>query len=254
MSRAILTIAYFTFLEAARARLTRLMLLVLLAAFAGSLFLNAIAIADSQRIQTAFLAAVLRPAGVFMLSLFVIGSLAREFDEKGLELILSLDIPRTSYVLGKLLGHMGIGLLLATAMTLPLAVFAPPGQAALWGISLLCELWIMAALSLFCIFTFSQLMPAMSLVLAFYLLARSIGAIQLIGHSPLGADGIGQQFMVHAVDAIALLLPRLDTFTQTAWLVDGGNWGQLLPIALQTAIYLALLTAGALFDLARKNF
>lgn len=255
MLRAIFTIAYFTFLEAARARLTRLLLLVMLAAFGGSLFLQSIAIADSQRIQAAFLAALLRPASVFVLSLFIISSLSREFNEKGLELILSLDLPRASYVIGKQLGFMGIALLFAAAISLLLAAFAPPGQVALWGISLLCELWIMTALSLFCIFTFSQIMPAMSLVLGFYLLARAISAIQLIGHTPLNESGMAQQFMVHAIDGIALLLPRLDIFTQTAWLANAtGSWPQLGPIAAQTAIYLALLTAGALFDLARKNF
>ncbi|MEN6587353.1 MAG: hypothetical protein ABFE02_15035 [Sulfuricella sp.] len=255
MSRAIFTIAYFTFLEAARARLTRLLLLVLLAAFGGSVFLQSIAIADSQRIQTAFLAALLRPASVFVLSLFIISSLSREFNEKGLELILSLDLPRASYVIGKLLGFMGIALLFAAAISLLLVAFAPSGQVALWGISLLCELWIMTALSVFCIFTFSQIMPAMSLVLGFYLLARAMSAIQLIGHTPLNESGMSQQFMVHAIDGIALFLPRLDIFTQTAWLVNAtGSWPQLGPILAQTAIYLALLTAGALFDLSRKNF
>lgn len=254
MSRAVFTIARFTLLEAARARLTRLLLLVLLAAFGGSLFLNEIAIADSQRIQTAFLAASLRPASVFVLSLFIISSLSREFNEKGLELILSLDLPRASYVLGKQLGFMGIALLLAGTVSLLLMTFAPPEQALLWGLSLLGELWIMAALSLFCLLTFSQIMPAMSLVLGFYLLARSMTAIQLIGHTPLNQTAPAQQFMVHAIDGIALLLPHFDTFTQTAWLVNAsGNWSQLGPIALQTLIYLALLVAGALFDLSRRN-
>ncbi len=254
MSRAIFTIAYFTFLEAARARLVRLLLLVVLTAFAGGLFLNEIAIADSQRIQTAFLAASLRPASVFMLSLFIISSLAREFNEKGLELILSLDLPRTSYVIGKQLGFMGIALLLTSAVSLLLAAYAPAGQVLLWGLSLLGELWIMAALSLFCLLTFSQIVPAMSLVLGFYLLSRSMTAIQMIGHAPINETGTVQLYMVHALDAIALLLPRLDAFTQTAWLVNNsGSWAQLGPIALQTLIYLALLLAGALFDISRRN-
>lgn len=254
MLRAVFTIAHFTFLEAARTRLMRLLLLVLLGAFAGSLFLNEIAIADSQRIQTAFLASSLRPASVFILSLFIISSLTREFNEKNLELILSLDLPRASYVLGKQFGFMGIALLLTCAISLLLAVFAPAGQTILWGLSLLGELWIMAALSLFCLLTFSQVMPAMSLVLGFYLLARSMTAIQMIGHTPLNDTGAAQQFMVHVIDAIALLLPRLDIFTQTSWLVnDSGSWAQLGYIALQTLVYLALLLAGALFDFSRRN-
>lgn len=255
MLRAIFTIAHFTFLEAARARLALLLLLALIGVFAGSLFLNEITIADSQRIQVTFLAALLRPASVFLLCLFIISSLSREFNEKGFELILSLDIPRASHALGKLLGFMGIAALLSAGVSLLLAAFAPPLQVALWGISLLCELWIMTALSLFCVFTFSQIVPAMSMSLAFYLLARTISTIQLIGHAPMHESGPSRTVLVHLIDAIALLLPRLDTYTQTAWLVDNaGSWTMLWAIAGQTAIYLALLTSGALFDLSRKNF
>lgn len=254
MLRAALTIAHFTFLEAARARFLPLLLAILLVGFAGGLFLQAISIADSQRIQTAFLANLLRPAGIFLLSLFVISSMSREFNDKGLELILSLDFPRASYVVGKLSGFMGIALLVSTLCALLLSAYAPAERVALWGTSLLFELWIMTALSLFCAFTFSQIMPAMSFVLGFYLLSRAVAAIQLIGHTPLVETGIAQQYMIHLLDFLALLLPRLDTFTRTGWLVDGtGGWEQLPPLLAQTLIYLALLGAGAVFDLSRKN-
>ena len=255
MLRPAFTIARYTCLEAAHARLPRLVLLILLTAFAGSLFLGEVAITESARIRTAFLAAALRPAGVFVLSLFVIASLVREFNEKGQELVLSLDLPRASYVLGKLAGFAAIAVPLAAALCLPLAALAPVGQVALWGASLLCELWIMAALSLFCVLAFSQTMPAVGFAAAFYLLARSIAAIRLIGHSEtMNADSPVQQLAVNTVDAIATLLPQLDSYTQTAWLVDhSGTWQQLLPIAAQTFIFMGLLASGALFDLYRRN-
>lgn len=256
MLRQVATIAFYTLREALHARIWVLIALIVATAVAGSLFVQQVAITDGGRIQTAFLAATLRPAAIFILSLFVIGSMVREFSDKGLELFLSLDMPRATYVLGKLAGFAGIAVPLAAALCLPLAALAPLEQVALWGASLLGELWIMAALSLFCVLAFNQIMPAAAFAAGFYLLARSIGAIQLIGRSAaLNADSPVQQLAVNTVDAIAALLPRLDAFTQTAWLVNhSGDWRQLAPIAAQTLIYTALLTSGALVDLYRKNF
>ena len=51
-----------------------------------------------------------------------------------------------------------------------------------------------------------------------------------------------------------MVLPRLDAFTQTAWLTGA----QASPLTMsgatvQTAIYVALLLAAAMFDLHRRN-
>ena len=58
--------------------------------------------------------------------------------------------------------------------------------------------------------------------------------------------------MTHMLDTLALLLPRLDEFAQTRWLVDGVS-GALGPLALQALIFSALVTAAAMFDMYRKN-
>lgn len=250
------TIAFYTLLEALRTRLLWLVLLMMLAVLGGSLFVQQLAITESSRFQTAFLAAALRPASVFILSLYIVSSMAREFSERGFELILSLDLTRTGYVLGKLAGYGALALALACLASLLLAWFVPAQQTALWGVSLLCELWIIAAFSLFCAMTFRQIMPAASLVLGFYLLARSMTAIQLIGRSAL-LDGttLSHQFMLTMVNGIALALPRLDTFTQTVWLTEqNAHWALFAPIAIQTLIYCILLTAATLFDAYRKNY
>ncbi|HKB81713.1 MAG TPA: ABC transporter permease, partial [Burkholderiales bacterium] len=118
------------------------------------------------------------------------------------------------------------------------------------------ELLIVTALSVFCITTFTQLLPAATFVTAFYLLARSISAIQLMtGASLLGVDALGQKASTLLADALAFVLPRLDMFTQTAWLVDGASaYPVLLSALLQTVVYVVLLLTAAMFDLYRKNF
>jgi hypothetical protein len=56
------------------------------------------------------------------------------------------------------------------------------------------------------------------------------------------------------VDALALVLPDLSRFTQTAWLVNGADASpSLVLVAVQAVVYSGLLTAAGLFDLYRKN-
>jgi hypothetical protein len=51
------------------------------------------------------------------------------------------------------------------------------------------------------------------------------------------------------------LLPDLHRFTQTEWLAHNtGSFELLLPVMIQSMIYLVLLSAVALFDFYRKNF
>jgi hypothetical protein len=115
---------------------------------------------------------------------------------------------------------------------------------------------IVIALALFCILTFSQVMPAASFVLAFYLLARSLTAIRLISAQPLaGADTLSHQLIGWLVEALALVMPALDAWTRTAWLVnEGAAWSDIGNLACQSALYVALLSAAAMFDFYRKNF
>jgi ABC-type transport system involved in multi-copper enzyme maturation permease subunit len=253
MFRQIITIARYTLLEALRNRLMWLVLATALIGIGISGFLNELAITESREIQVALLAALLRFAAVFLVATFVVTSMVREFNDKGLELMLALPLPRAGYLLGKLAGFAVLSLLPAVLFGVLAGMFAPPAQAALWTLSLVCELWLVAAFALLCVLTFSQIMVALSAVMGFYLLARSMTALQLIGHDA-GGGTLSQRVINGVVDAIAVSLPRLDQFTRTDWLVyPGHDWTALSGVLLQTGCYLALLIGAALFDLYRKN-
>jgi hypothetical protein len=61
--------------------------------------------------------------------------------------------------------------------------------------------------------------------------------------------------MSRVVDALAYLLPDLDAFSRSSWLLYGGDSSSLLtPVIVQTVLYVVLVSAIALFDLSRKNF
>jgi ABC-type transport system involved in multi-copper enzyme maturation permease subunit len=255
-ARRISAIARYTVLEAWRNRLIVLVVVAVVLLTLLSLFARELAVTESGRLQTAILASTLRVASVFLVALYILIGLTREFNDKVLELMLSLDLPRPGYLMGKFLGFAIVALAVAAIVTVPVAVLAPIQAALAWGCSLALELLIIAALSVFCITTFTQPLPAAAFVTAFYLLARSITAIQLMsGSSLLGVDGFGQKASAVLADAFAIALPRMDAFTQTAWLVnDAGAQPALLNIFLQTTVYVGLLLAAAMFDLYRKNF
>lgn len=251
--RPALTIARYTLLEALRNRLAWLLLAAALGAVGVSGFLDELALTESAQLQAALLAAVLRLAAVFLVATFVVTSMVREANEGALQLLLALALPRAAYLLGKLAGYALLALAPALVFGALGLLFAPPGQAALWAASLLCELWLVSAFSLLCTLTLKQVLPALAASLGFYLLARLIGTLQLLGHG--GASHAGAQRAIGAgIDALALLLPHLDGFTRSDWLVyHSGDAAALLAIAAQTALYVALLAAAALFDLYRKN-
>jgi ABC-type transport system involved in multi-copper enzyme maturation permease subunit len=248
--------ARYTLLEALRTRFPIMVLVAVALLLLISFFVEALAVTESARFQASVYAAGMRLAGVFIAALYVLVSIARELNDKGFDIVLALDLPRAHYVLGKLLGFLALAAVVAVVAGLPLLFLAPWEAVLQWVASLTLELAIVVALALFCMLTFSQLVPAASFVAAFYLLARSITSIRLMGAYPLaGAESLSHQVMSTLVEALALVTPAFDQWTETAWLVNQpAAWPALLAIGWQSVIYVLLLAAAAMFDLYRKNF
>jgi len=254
MLKQIVSIALYTLLEALRNRLSWLVLVVALLGIGLSGFLNEMALTESQQTQVALLAAFYRFAAAFLLATFVVTSMVREFNDKGLELLLSLSLPRAAYLLGKLAGFACLAVLPAMSFGLLTLFFSSTEQSVLWTISLICELWIVAAFAMLCVLSFNQIMAALSATMGFYLLARSITALQFIATEAQLDSSTSQQFMAMVMKAISAVIPHLDTFTKTEWLVyQTGQFSELQNILLQSLICISLLLGAALFDLYRKN-
>ncbi len=249
-------IARYTLVEALRNRLPWLVAATLAACLVVAGFLQSVAITESSEIQSAVLAAILRLSAVFILVSFVVTSMVRESNDKGLELILALPLPRASYFLGKFAGFSITAVALALLFGLPLGLLAPWLGVGAWITSLACELLIMTALSLFCVMSLNQVTSALAASAGFYVLCRSIGAIQIIAAAPLDtASGATNDMLRLAIDGVALLLPHLDRVTKTDWLLYAPPEAASLAMAgLDALLYVTLLCGAALFDLYRKNF
>jgi cytochrome b561 len=81
-------------------------------------------------------------------------------------------------------------------------------------------------------------------------------AMRLMSANPVaGADALSHQAIGLVVEGIALLLPALDGWTRTDWLVNQpAPWAELAAVAAQGMLYVLLLAGAAMFDLYRKNF
>ena len=250
------TIARYTLLEAWRTRLPAIVVIVLALLVSAGFFVEQLAITEAARFSTAFYAAAARWATVFVVALHVLAAIARELDDKVLDVVLALDLPRSDYVLGRLAGFTVVAGLIAAAACLPLAMSTPATALLQWGISLAFEVAIIAALALFCAITFNQIVPAAGFVAAFYVLARALTALRLISANPIADAGTYlHQAIALFVEGLALVLPALESWTRTDWLVNQpASWSALSAIAAQGALYVALLGAAAMFDLYRKNF
>ena len=144
---------------------------------------------------------------------------------------------------------------IAVGAGLLLSGYAPATPVACWALSLLCEQLLMACFSFLCVLTFANVAWCVLLVMAFYLLARSMETLQLLSASPLlTADGAFPEVMYLLVNAVSLLLPDLHAFTRSDWLLYGIEWNDVTVVVTQTLIYLVVLASAALFDLYRKNF
>ncbi|MRV72738.1 ABC transporter permease [Duganella sp. FT92W] len=251
---AIRAIGRCTVLEAWRGRLPWVMAALGAAALGIAGFARLLALAEGDALYTALLGALLRLACAGAIAAFAVLSVMRETLGRGMQMLMAMALPRSAYVAGKFAGLALLAVPMALASGVLLAVCAAPQQTVLWTVSLLCELWLAAGFGLLCALALAHPLPALAAATAFYLLARMGAALHLAAQHSLQPDNTLRHWLVLGFDAIATLLPRLDLYTRASWLIYGdATWATVASIGGQTALYLALLGAAALFDLRRKE-
>lgn len=249
-----LTLARFTLVEARRGGLPWLALACVALALGLVGFVSRLAITEGAQVQAALVAALLRACAVLLVASHVVTSAARESADKALDLALSLPLSRGSYYLGKLCGHALAGAALATLFALPLLAWGTPGAVAAWWLSLVFECALVASLGLFFVFSLTGVVPALCAVAGFYLLGRTISAIQLIATAPLAEESLFAKLARWGTDGLALLLPRLDQATRSDWIVYGAPGAtEFAGILAGLALYAALAGAAGLIDFHRRN-
>lgn len=233
-----------------------LMLLVTLL----SRFLAATASVESVEMALAFSGAGLRLVVVTGLVLFISFQIRQAYSNREIDGLLARPVSRISFVLAYALGLvvLAVGLSLLASFMLWLMTPVQLVPLFLWSVSLLGELLIVAMAALFFGLLLSSASMAALMVLIFYVASRLVGSLLGAGVIFSGTTGwIG--FLANLpsllLEFVAVLLPRLDLFGQSHWLIYGLPEGRIFVFIIgQSLCYAILLLLLTMLDFSRKRF
>jgi ABC-type transport system involved in multi-copper enzyme maturation permease subunit len=254
-----LTTLRYVLITAVRDRLIIVLLLALVAAVGAASFLAASAIAEKREFGLAFGGELTRLILVLGMITFISFHIRRMHETREIEAILARPIARATFVLAYFVAYAGIALLLAllAPMFLWVAFSADGLGLAEWTASLVLEGFVVVAMSLFCAMTLESATASVVAGLGFYLLARSAAFFRAIteNHTATFNQPLLNDVNHWVMEGIAALMPRIDLFGQSRWLVygPGGGWG-VPELLVQTAIYVPLLLLATIRDLQIKRF
>jgi hypothetical protein len=230
--------------------------IALAAALAAAL--GSAAIVEGRELALVFAAAAIRIVLAVGLVAFVLFSLARLFDSHEAMLILSRPLTRARFVIAVWSGYAAAALALVLPAVAAVWLVGPPPAAglALWAVSLFLEASLLVAAALFFGLVLTSPVAATVAVLGFYVLARMMRSLVAILDSEwAGSAGPVGAVVEGVLVVLSVLLPRLDLFARSDWLVHGGTLDRgVLLAAAQWLVYLPFLLAAAAFDFRRREF
>lgn len=234
-----------------------LSLILCIAVGAGiSLFLGSAGTIEKTQFSVVYAAGGLRFVGLAGLVLFSVFYLRRAFETRDVEYLLSRPITRCAFLVSHAAAFSLIAVLVSCAVVFAVFAINPKGFGAghlLWAASIVAEYIVMANAALFFAMVVSSGSGAAMATMGLYVLARLMGQLLGIAQEPIGV--VGESIMNGIMQIVSLIIPRLDLFGQAAWLIyppdHAISYGF---IALQAALYSALLIAASLVDLSRRQF
>lgn len=226
----------------------------------GAFFFGYTYLIENVEAATVYFAGAGRLVLVLGLTVFICFHVRRSVETKEIELLLSKPLSRTSLVVGLWLGFAATATLLAIPFFALLGgVFSHPSNPGLWVwmASMWLEILLVVSLAMAFALILGSAVTAVMASLGFYALCRLMGffvAVIDAKHFSLG-NHIADVIAGTALKGVSIVIPRLDLFANTSWLVYNDGWNGLVGIiAAQGAIFIPLLILVAAFDLNRKQF
>lgn len=234
-----------------------LLLGILLAAYLSNV-LGSTAMLETQQMSIAFTAASARVIIMVGIIVFIGFHMRNAFDAREIDVLLSRPISRATLVLSYALGF-GV---VATLLVLPtIALVGLLGTLnhtgyLIWSASLLLESWMIVAVALFAALTIRSGVATVLTSLGIYALSRMMGFF-------LATTNAGLIFGNHEVDAgakwlmqgISMMVPRLDFFAKSSWLIYGAHsYDDLYLFLMQAGVFIPLLIIASVIDFKRKQF
>jgi ABC-type transport system involved in multi-copper enzyme maturation permease subunit len=250
---ALAAVLRFTLIDVLRSRFAWLLAAVLATGWGIALFGAQLALTERQAISVALVAPLLRTLAAAMLTTLVAAATVREVADRTHLIALAAPVSRAQWLTAKFAAHALLAWAVALVCGLSMGLVAPLPAVLAWTLSLGLELMLSAALAMTAALALAQTATAVLATFAVYVASRCIGVIVLLNaRMPLADSQTAGRITGGLLEALGLVLPRLDLFTRTDWLAGGPITG-LGAVLLQAVLYTALLLAVATFDLARDD-
>ena len=248
----------YVLITAMRDKLFLALVLALLGAAYISSVLGSTAMVEARQMTITFTAASARVIIMVGLIVFIGFHMRNAFDAREIDVLLSRPVSRTAVVISYWLGFAAV----ATCLVIPAAVIVYAlgllnvSGFMLWALSLLFESYLVVSIALFAALTAASGVGTVLSALAIYAIARMMGFFILTLKSGLLFQMQELNAGAHWVlTAISTVVPRLDFFAKSNWLVYGPkSYDDLYLFLLQTAVFVPLLLIAAIIDFKRKQF
>lgn len=246
----------YILLTAFRDKLFIGVLLGVLCAAAISATLGSTAFLEEQQMTLTYAAGSARLILMVGLIVFVCFHVRSTFDSKEIDVMLSRPISRANLVVAFWLGFTLVAFLLVLPVVCVIAVLGVLDVAGYsgWALSLLLEASLVVALALFSAFTLKSAVTSVLACMGFYVLSRMMAFFTLTADAPSMAQ-MPYLLLKYVLKAISSVVPRLDFFAKTEWLVYGFTVPQEWYLFLvQVTVFVPLLLIATIVDFKRKQF
>lgn len=246
----------YILLTAFRDKLFIGVLLGVLCAAVISATLGSTAFLEEQQMTLTYAAGSARLILVIGLIVFVCFHVRSAFDSKEIDVMLSRPLSRANLVVAFWLGFTLVAFLLVLPLVTVIAVLGVLDVAGYygWALSVLLEASLVIALALFSAFTLKSAVTSVLACMGFYVLSRMMAFFALTADAP----SMGQMpylLLKYVLKTISSVVPRLDFFGKTEWLVYGFTVPQEWHLFLvQAAVFVPLLLIATIVDFKRKQF
>jgi ABC-type Na+ efflux pump permease subunit len=252
------TILHFIVLSALRDKLFTALLVLLLLLLGISSALSETAMLEKAEMHLAMSAGLTRIVVNIGIMLFVCFHIRTLYDTKEMDVLLSRPVSRTKVVIGLWAGFAVVASLLIVIDAGLLFFFNLGGGKAfaVWTFSFLCEGWVVVAIATFAALSNKSFVSSVLICFSFYALARLMAFFVATAHARISVESVAlHKAMRYVIDTISVVIPRLDLYADTDWLVYGlSDTASIGFFAAQTVIFVPFMLAIALIDFKRKQF
>jgi len=248
----------YVLLTATRDRLFFGLLVGILASAYICSVLGSTAMLEPEKMTLSFTAASSRVIIMIGLIVFVGFHMKNAFEAREIDVLLSRPISRTSLVLSYWLGFAVVAVLLVVPTLVLVGLLGILNQTGfmLWGASLLLESLLVISIALFAALTVRSGVATVLVSLAMYTLSRMMGFFLATTKTSMMFSehqiNVGAQWLMNMISTV---VPRLDFFAKSHWLIYGAkSYEELALFLMQAGVFVPLLVAASVIDFKRKQF